>query len=187
MLGSSNTDTSFIEFLIAYIGIFSNGNFYSFFNPWRPAYWACQVFFASPMFLYFFFYHIFVPPTYLLVSRARKSLSRLRRPVDLPILELTRYKASDRPFNMSESKLLNVLFIEHLLLSVVDTLHYDDVVNLSMICRAAREAVFPQNDMAMRVPKLMAISCETDVSPKKTCLYCNKMICSVSAAIAQCQ
>jgi len=176
-----NTRNRCIQLLIAYISIFSDENPYSLLNAWRPAYIIAKPLLIWPGIGLVRLHYAFAPPARLYISRAKKSLYRLRKPANFAILELTQYKSADRRFCMPGSKLMDVLFIEHLLLNVVDNMHYQDVVNLSMTCHAAREAVYPRNDLAMRVPKLEGICCEKDT--KRTCLYCNKIMCSVSATV----
>jgi hypothetical protein len=163
-----------IQFLIAYVGIFSDENPYSLLNAYRPAYWL----------LCFIIYPVVwtrdycLPRTRLHISRAKKSTYRLRKTKDYELPELARYKPPDKEFSVPKSKLINVLFIEHLLLDIVDNLHYEDIVNLSLTCRAAREAIYPRNDLAMRTAKLKRACCLKWT--RKACLYCNKIICYVS-------
>lgn len=73
---------------------------------------------------------------------------------------------------------MDILIIEHILLNIVDHMHYQDVINLGMACKAVRSVVYPPMDLEYRIPKLIDRSCGP--WPKRNCLYCNKKICDVS-------
>ncbi|KAF2680135.1 hypothetical protein K458DRAFT_107330 [Lentithecium fluviatile CBS 122367] len=161
-----------IQFLVAYVGIFSDENPFSLLNAYRPAYWLLYLFIIYPI---LWTRDVVLPFCRIHFSRSKKSLYRLRKTTDFELPEITQYQAPDRQFDMPKTKLMDVLFIEHILLDVVDNMHYEDVVNLSLACRAVREAVFPRNDLTMRIPKLKETCCQRGT--RRACLYCNKIIC----------
>lgn len=167
-----------MQCLVAYIAIFSDERPRGLLNAWRPAFWLLNILLVYPVLGVIWIHQALVPPARLHISRAKKALFRLRRPRDLDIPQLVQYQPSDRELELPKTKLVDILCIEHLLLNIVGNMHYVDVVNLSLTCRATREVVFPRNDMEMRVPKLKASCCNKRT--RKTCLYCNKIMCYVS-------
>lgn len=105
--------------------------------------------------------HIF-PRLRLWLSKSKKGVAELRSTKDLrippQILYIPRYQSCVAP----NTKLTHILTIEHVLLNVVEYLHFEDVVNLSLTRRAIRELVYPPRDLEHRVPKLLR-HCEYQV------------------------
>lgn len=94
------------------------------------------------------------PRIRLYISFARKSreVIRSKESIDIPLQ--TQFKPQWEGYHIPKTKLMKVLNIEHVLLNVVEYMHHRDVVNLSLACRAVREAVYPARDLEFRRPKL---------------------------------
>lgn len=115
--------------------------------------------FSSPfIFLYDLFFKKIFPRTRLWLSYSRKRVARLRTDEDIELQEIVVFKPQSADYDVPNTKLIQVLNIEHLLLTVVEYMHNGDVVNLGLTCRAVREAVYPSNDLGYRVPKLLKYS-----------------------------
>jgi hypothetical protein len=162
--------------LATYFGIFFDEREHSLLNPYRPP-WCIITLILGPFKL---IYLLIGPPIRFAYHYTTKILRRFlmisSRPLDLG--DQSPYRAQDFELVPVENARLQQTFnIEHVLLNVVQYLHYEDIVNLSLTSRAVREAVFPGMDMDYRVRKLKQQCCE---KPTKTnCTYCNKKICEV--------
>jgi hypothetical protein len=97
-----------------------------------------------------------------------------RMPIELPEA-VTYTPRTEQP--VTNTKLQQIFNIEHILLPVVESLCYEDVINLSLTSRAVRETVYPHMDLEYRVPKLKKRCCDPET--KKKCKYCNKPVCKV--------
>lgn len=116
----------------------------------RPLVWILVILFGPAVLIH----DAFLPRFRLWLSYTKKGIADLRSTKDLQIPLQTSFKPQYRKFAVPDSKFTDVLAIEHILLGVVDYLHFEDVVNLSLVCRAVREVVYPPNDLSFRVPKL---------------------------------
>lgn len=170
----TNTTDSFFQFLVAYIGIYSHGDPYSILNPWRPVWYLLCLIVLPPI----AFITYGAPYFRFGASRLQKYTNHIRRALNDDFVEWATYTPPKHPFNNPESKLIDILLMEHLLLKIVGNMHHDDLVNLSSTCRSAREAIFPRHDLTMRIPKLMRLCCSKSI--RERCYYCNKIICRVS-------
>ncbi|KAF2107579.1 hypothetical protein BDV96DRAFT_589010 [Lophiotrema nucula] len=163
----------FFQMLAAYIGIFSDESEYSILNPFRPLFNLILIIFGPP-----FWFHVHVSPrirfTYRYIIKFFRRVGSQRKPHFVKSAPYT--PKYEEGIHISNPKLQEVLVIEHVLLNVVDYLHYEDVIHFSLTSKAVREAVFPGRDLLHRLPKLQKRCCETDT--KKKCLYCNKHICT---------
>jgi hypothetical protein len=156
---------------IAYMEIFYDGRERSILNPWRPFFNIIIAISGPPIFVY----SKSLPKLrlwwrYILKLVNRTDMRKLDFPQPSPYVP--RYN-----YSISNLKLQEVLTIEHVLLNIVDHSHYDDIINLSLACRAVREAVYPGRDLEHRLPKLRKHCCTKN--SKICCLYCNKKICGV--------
>lgn len=95
-----------------------------------------------------------LPRIRLWISFVKKSISRFRSKDSIDIPLQAQFRPQWAGYHIPKTKLMNVLNIEHVLLNVVEHMHHEDVVNLSLACRAVREAVYPSNDLQYRLPKL---------------------------------
>lgn len=163
----------FFQMMVSYIGIFFDEREFSILNPMRPLVWVILIILGPPILVH----DLLFPRIRIYFSYVKKWKNRSRAQKDLKIPEPVTFRAPDRDFDSPETKLTHLLVIEHVLLNIVDHSHYEDIINLSLTCRAVRETVFPPRDLEYRVPKLKTRCCET--STKTGCLYCNKKICFV--------
>lgn len=160
---------SFFQFLLAYISVFFDEREFSLLNPMRPIVWLLVIFIGPALFVH----DVIFPRIRLWLSYTKKGLAELRSTKDLQIPPHTQFKPQYQSFEAPKSKLTDVLAIEHVLLNVVDYLHFEDVVNLSLTCRAVREVVYPPQDLDYRVPKLT-----------RRCEYCQTLHCSFHVQVA---
>ncbi|KAF2203710.1 hypothetical protein GQ43DRAFT_478816 [Delitschia confertaspora ATCC 74209] len=161
----------FWQMLIAYVGIFFDGRAYSILNPWRPFTMFFSILIAVP-------YMVWISITPKICYAYHYLIKMAYRPWATKEIELEEhppYFPEYVQFEVSNPRLQRILTIEHVLLNVVSSLHYDDIVNLSLTSKAVRESIFPARDMAYRAPKLKRDCCEK--TTKDGCLYCNKRIC----------
>jgi hypothetical protein len=140
----------FFQFLLTYVSVFFDEREYSFLNPMRPFVWLMIVFIAPILVVHDFV----IPHIRLWLSYSKKGIAELRSTKDLQIPPQTHFIPQYRSFEMPKTMLMDVLAIEHVLLNMADYMHFGDVVNLSMTCRAVREVVYPPQDLDYRVPKL---------------------------------
>lgn len=159
--------------LVAYVGIFFDEREWSILNPMRPVVWLIVALIGPPIIIH----DRLFPKIRLTFSYLKKTFFRMQFTRDVKIEQPPQFKPPYEFFQVSNPKLMDVLIIEHVLLNIVDYMHYEDVVNFSLVSRAVREAVFPPGDLVHRVPKLKERCCEA--ATKKGCLYCNKRICFV--------
>jgi hypothetical protein len=193
---------SFFQFFLTYVSVFFDEREHSFLNPMRPLVWLMIIIFAPILLVH----DILLPRIRLWLSYSKKGIAQLRSTKDLQIPPQTQFNPQYRIFEIPKTMLTDVFAIEHVLLNVVDYMHFGDVVNLSLTCRAVREVVYPPKDLDYRVPKLMR-HCEyslpsyclppnatewfqflaqpTDVlssgcsfGEQNKCLYCNNKLCS---------
>lgn len=150
-----NTDitSSFFVCVLTYISIFFDEREYSLLNTFRPVVWLGFALF-SPFFIVHWMLESVFPRIRLYISFARKSreVIRSKESIDIPLQ--TQFKPQWEGYHIPKTKLMKVLNIEHVLLNVVEYMHHRDVVNLSLACRAVREAVYPARDLEFRRPKL---------------------------------
>lgn len=151
--------------------IFFDGRERSILNPWRLFFNILIVISGPPIYIYS-----------KSIPRIRlwwRYVLKLMNPVNMKRLGLPQPSPYVPRYNytISNLKLQEVLTIEHVLLNIVNHSHYEDIINLSLTCRAVREAVFPGRDLKHRIPKLRHHCCNKE--SKKTCMYCNKNICQV--------
>ncbi|KAF2263870.1 hypothetical protein CC78DRAFT_262477 [Lojkania enalia] len=166
------TSVLFFQMVISYVGIFFDERQHSLLNPFRPlSYFVISI--ISPPF--YFHIHI-VPRIRFAYHSARKFFRRIRGQAKLVFEEPIEYVPQYESIHVQNPTLQEVLTIEHVLLDLVNYLHYEDIINLSLSSKAIREAVFPGHDLEYRVPKLKDSCCEND--SKTICLYCNKKICN---------
>ncbi|KAF2798360.1 hypothetical protein K505DRAFT_414386 [Melanomma pulvis-pyrius CBS 109.77] len=158
------------QMLIAYVGVFFDEREYSFLNPFRPLFYLILVVISPP-----FWIHTHVVPRLRFAYRYILKLCRITGVKPLKFDQPIPYTPRDKHIVVTNPKLQQFLTIEHVLLVLVDNLHYEDVINLSLTCKSVREAVFPHRDLNYRIPKLKKRVCNED--SKKPCLYCNKKIC----------
>ena len=65
----------------------------------------------------------------------------------------------------------------NLLLLIASSLHYTDIVNLSLASKGLRQVIFPSPDLAARSEALRIHSCEN--GSKSQCWICSSQICQV--------
>jgi hypothetical protein len=82
-------------------------------------------------------------------------------------------KSNGQPADLAE-----FLGIYDMLISVVENLHYADLINLSLVSRSVREAVLPSDAYAQRMLHFKMYSCHP--KGKRECWSCKMQICSVS-------
>ncbi|KAK7190155.1 hypothetical protein PSPO01_03876 [Paraphaeosphaeria sporulosa] len=161
----------FFQSVLAYVSVFFDEREFSLLNPMRPLIWLV-ILFVGPL---LFVHDVIFPRIRLWLSYTKKGVAELRSTRDFQIPPQARFTPQYQSFEAPKTKLTNVLAIEHVLLNVTDYLHHDDVVHLSMTCRAVREVVYPSEDLDYRVPKLTRHCCS--ISEASKCLYCNNKIC----------
>ncbi|KAF2446338.1 hypothetical protein P171DRAFT_430502 [Karstenula rhodostoma CBS 690.94] len=165
------TAVVFFQFLLAYISVFFDEREFSLLNPIRPFVWLLFIIIAP----FLLVRDGVLPRIRLWLSYTRKGVAELRSTKDLQVPPQTQFIPQYQSFEAPKSKLTDVLAIEHVLLNMVDYLHFEDVVNLSLTCRAVREVVYPPRDLDYRVPKLTRHCCS--IAEESKCLYCNNKIC----------
>jgi hypothetical protein len=153
--------SSFFVSVLTYISIFFDDREYSLLHTFRPLVWFGFALF-SPFFIVHWTLENVFPRIRLYISFARKSkeVIRSKESIDIPLQ--TQFKPQWEGYHIPKTKLMKVLNIEHVLLNVVEYMHHGDVVNLSLACRAVREAVYPAGDLEFRRPKLEK-ACESAV------------------------
>lgn len=161
------------QMVISYVGIFFDEREFSILNPMRPFVWLIVLIIGPPILIH----DLVFPRIRLGFSYIKKTAGRIPAAKDLKIPKMTQFKPSPEQFKIPDTKLIDILVIEHVMLNVVDYMHYEDVINLSLACKAARELVYPSRDLDHRIPKLKKRCCDTFF--KSGCLYCNKRICLV--------
>ncbi|KAF2181723.1 hypothetical protein K469DRAFT_256094 [Zopfia rhizophila CBS 207.26] len=161
--------------LTAYIGIFFDEREFSILNPYRPLINFILVVFGVPYGICNWIWNWLTPRVLFGYRCVLKFGRRMRGLEKLEFEEPRPYMPRYGLMLISNPKLHEILTIEHVLLELVNNLHYEDVINLSLTSKSVREAVFPGRDLVHRVPKLRKYCCDKD--SKKACLYCNKKIC----------
>ncbi|KAF2659022.1 hypothetical protein K491DRAFT_775905 [Lophiostoma macrostomum CBS 122681] len=167
--------TLFFQFLITYVGVFFDEREGSILNPFRPLSYLILGTIGPPI----WFTNHMIPRIRFAYWYAVKATRRLRSK-ELAFEVAVPYKPR-YGYQVHNPKLMEVLNIEHVLLEIVENSHYEDIINFSLASRAVREAVFPGEDLEMRVPKLKKHCCEEDT--KTDCFYCNKKICDECSTV----
>ncbi|ORY09935.1 hypothetical protein BCR34DRAFT_602525 [Clohesyomyces aquaticus] len=163
---------AFFHMIVSYVGIFFDEREFSILNPFRPLFYLILAVIGP----FYYFYINIVPRIRFAFFYLVKLPSGLRGLKTLRFEKPTPYVPRYDSMTISNPKLQQILTIEHVLLNVVDYLHYDDIINLSLTSKSVREAVYPGRDLQHRLPKLLKRSCNQG-STRKACLYCNKKIC----------
>ncbi|KAF2012638.1 hypothetical protein BU24DRAFT_425273 [Aaosphaeria arxii CBS 175.79] len=159
------------QVLISYVAVFYDERERSLLNPWRlPICIAIMIIFPIIMLDEMVF-----PRVRYAYRSSLKLLRKFRKPKQVDI-ELSGRYVPDYHHNGSNAKLLQVLYLEHALLAIVENLCYQDIVYFSLSSKAVREAIYPGNDLQYRVPKLKRNCCEAET--RTHCIYCNKWICT---------
>ncbi|KAF2715234.1 hypothetical protein K504DRAFT_446118 [Pleomassaria siparia CBS 279.74] len=161
------------QLLVAYGGVFFDEREHSMLNPFRPLLYLVNLILAIIIVPFWLCTNV-TPPIRFAYHYVHK-LSRRTREKPVEFDAVIPYTPQYEHITVSNRGLHQIFIIEHVLLNVVDNLHYEDIINLSLTAKAVREAVFPGQDLAYRIPKLKKRTCNED--SKTPCLYCKKNIC----------
>ena len=145
---------SFFQCILAYVTVFFDERERSLLNPLRPLAYILGLALMPIVLIWHFLFNLLFPQIRLGLSYIRKTLNQLRSEKEIDVPPQTKFKAQWKGYHVPKTKLMVILNIEHVLLNVVDYMHHEDVVNLSLTCKAIRVAVYPPNDLEFRVPKL---------------------------------
>ncbi|PSN59816.1 hypothetical protein BS50DRAFT_219584 [Corynespora cassiicola Philippines] len=159
------------QIVVAYFGVFFDVRRYSLLNPNRPLIWFLYSIFLP----FFYFWETLVPYIRFSYHYLVKFGQRMRRLPNVQVEGSAPYIPRPGCIEISNSRLQEVLQIEHLLLNIVHYSHYEDILHLSMTSRAVHEAIFPSQDLKHRVPKLLDRVC--DSKTRHRCEYCNMIVC----------